>query len=255
LRIDSLSHQCDRRFASARPVFERWARRLPDPDDRNDVLCCLACTCGAMAFAAGDGSAIRRYLGGLRIPPSPGPFDATIAGATYWGLLSVYGADGRTWGRHAGHWLPSVQRWLGEGPLRDHTVAVMAALGDLIDYTDGRWARVREFLTRRSDLQRVVVYGLGRNAAELLEYLRAQPDLCRWELAAADDHADQPLFSRHGLARDDPRRWRNWPEGTAVLVTPNQCDAMQETLMRAGGRPGEDYLCLGRVPQATGATR
>ncbi len=253
LRSASLGRRLDQRFASARQILERWLPRLPDPADRDDVFRRLACNCSVMALAAGEADDAWRFFDGLTIPEPPDPFTHAVAHTLYWGTAVVRGAEGLTWRRHAMHWLPSVRRWLSTGPLANHAVPALAALEKLIERLDERWQRIRTALSRRSDVRRVVVYGLGRNAAELLELLRSAADLTGLELAGADDHADQQVFNPLDLGRDDPRRWPSWPKGTIVLVTPNEADAMCRTLLRAGGRPDEDFLCLVRQPQTADA--
>lgn len=248
LRGDSLGRQLDQRFASARQIIERWLPCLPDPADRDDALLRLACNCSVMAHAAGDADNAWRFFDGLPIPKPPDPFTHVLAHALYWGTALVRGAEGLTWRRHAMHWLPSARDWLSSGPLRSHALPAVAALEELVERLDERWQRIRTVRSCRPDLRRVVVYGLGRNAAELVELLRSDGDLTGLEMAGADDHADQSAFDLLELGRDDPRRWSSWPKGTIVLVTPNEAQAMCRTLTRAGGRPEEDFLCL--VPQS-----
>ncbi|MBN1514639.1 MAG: glycosyltransferase family 2 protein [Phycisphaerae bacterium] len=253
LRSDSLGRKLDQRFASARQIMERWLPRLPDPADGNDVLRRLACNCSVMALAAGETDSPWRFFDGLPVPEPPDLFTHVLAHALYWGIAIVRGAEGLTWRRHAMHWLPSVRRWLSTGPLTAHAVPALAALDELIERLDESWQRSRTVLSRRTDVHRAVVYGLGRNAAELLELLRSEGAPTGLELSGADDHVDQQVFHLLDLGRDDPRRWSSWPKGTIVLVTPNDAEAMCRTLIHAGGRPDEDFLCLTRQPQIAGA--
>ena len=105
-----------------------------------------------------------------------------------------------------------------------------------------RFDHVLEFLDMRRDARQVVVYGLGANGSTLIERLRTEPIMQTRRLFAADDGASEALLRSVHLPCLRPKTWRTWPDGTVVIVTPNDFEAMRERLILCGGREGVDFL-------------
>ncbi len=109
---------------------------------------------------------------------------------------------------------------------------------------------VGDLLRRRRDADRVVIYGLGTNGQLLLRALASRGCLGDRKLLIADDEDDPLTFALHGLPRVDPRHWQSWPERTIVVVTPGHCEPLVDTLERAGGRAGVDFIATARAELA-----
>ncbi|MBN1513435.1 MAG: hypothetical protein JXB13_15570, partial [Phycisphaerae bacterium] len=158
-----------------------------------------------------------------------------------------------TWSSHGATWRPQIQSWLRGGPLARFADATLACLDAICPDPAARFEAVQEFLRRQSDAKSILLYGLGTNGLPLLEQIRSDPELRDFVLFVADDRAGTLTFETLGLPRSDPRHWGRWPEGTVVVVTPNQCDNMVACLNRAGGREGKDYMVLARAVVAAEA--
>ena len=156
----------------------------------------------------------------------------------------VHGAAGKTWREHGDAWLEEIEQWLADGPLAPHAHEIMSHLRRARPEPMIDAGAVRDFLAQHPEARRLVVYGLGRNGAILLEQLRAAAWTDSVALCAADDSADPLVFLSHELERDDPRHWKSWPDWTLAIVTPNEYREMCATLRRAGGRAGTDFIVM-----------
>lgn len=250
LRADSLSHDPDRMFTSARRLIEKWSPRVTDRHATRDVMHKAACYFGAVACASGANDAIWRYFEVLPpLDPNDG-FHAAVAGGIRHAFQCVRGAIGQTWPNHADEWLAESKTWLTDGPVAAHAKAIIEHLSrfptelrDPVDIT-------RDFLARNPDARRLLVYGLGTNGLTLLHRFRHQLDGLVEQLCIADDNADLATFTALDLPAEDPRRWPRWPSNTVAIITPNQPDAMTQTLIRAGGTDGTHFIHLTGWPMA-----
>lgn len=243
LREASLGHNADVMEAAGRRVLERWLPYAHDPQAAGDVRHRWACACGALALAGGQRDSIRRYFAALPPLEPTKDFCQAVASRIHWAFLFVRGASGMTWRGNPTGWLSEIEAWVRHGPLAAHAGPILECLMRLARDPRDDVNLTSDFVTRRPDAQRLVVYGLGTNGLTLLEHLRS--GVCHsCELCVADDHADVLTFTMLGLARDDPRGWDTWPRGTVAVVTPNDYEAMRATLCRAGGRQGIDFIIL-----------
>ncbi|MBN1514638.1 MAG: glycosyltransferase family 2 protein [Phycisphaerae bacterium] len=242
LRCGSIAHHADNRFAAGCRLYAQWLPKARDPDALRDRVHRFAFFCGALAFAGGRPEALDTYLSALPPTPIRDGFHTAAAGSLLWAFLFTYGADGHTWRTRARSWTADIEAWLEAGPLEEHAARILAALEDAVDADHEPARRVDALFARRPDATRLVIYGLGTNGRTLLEHLRRASGPGTPSLAVADDHADELTFALLGLPREDPRRWRQWPEDTAVLITPNDSQSMVDRLLQAGGRPGHDFV-------------
>ncbi len=268
LRRQSLSHSADRLLEGARRVRRRWAcngvdgsigaggespqpgARVVDPERLLQMEHHMAWVCGALAAASGAPRAVERYLADLPSFSVTAELEHHVAGSICWAFQFARGAIGQTWGTHRAGWLADAEDWLAQTALSPNRQAILAHLRTLAVTPADRLDQVGRWLgTTGREGRRLVIYGLGCNGVTLLDQLRDH--LPRpLELAVADDSASPELTAVYGLPLADPRRWRSWPEGTLVVVTPNESAKMQATLTRAGGRPAEDFLVLASATSA-----
>jgi hypothetical protein len=242
LRCGSIAHHADNRFSAGCRLYREWIPRARDPDALADRVHRFAFFCGALAFAGGRPEALDTYLSALPPASLGGDFHAAAAAGLVWALLFTNGADGHTWQTHARTWTADIEGWLESGPLEAHTDRILAALERTLEVEQEPARRVTALLARRPDARRVVIYGLGTNGRILLEQLRRSAEPVGPELAVADDHADELTFQLLALPRVDPCAWREWPENTVVLLTPNDSQRMADRLVQTGGRPGHDFV-------------
>jgi glycosyltransferase involved in cell wall biosynthesis len=244
----SLSHNADRMIECVRRVLDRWTPHARRPERLSDVPARLACRYGAIAMASGDEEAVWRYVAALPGAEIVSADEAPALAAGICGSLQfVRGAMGETWRHHRDEWLYCVEPWLREGPWSNAADDILDALRaiprDL--HADLDLAPLDTLLRRRPECRRLVIYGLGRNGARLLDQLRRDSRWKGFEFLTADDFADETIFAIHGLPRDDPRGWSSWPRNTLALVTPNDNRALCRVLASAGGRENRDFLVLG----------
>jgi hypothetical protein len=244
LRATSLSHQVDCLHAAGRRVVDRWLPKAVNPKAVRDARHRWAWACGALAFVQGSPAALRQYSGDLPALEPTDAFRLDAASRIHWALQFVHGAVGRTWRECADGWLREAAAWLNSGPLADQADGILAHLAAMARPAQDQLSAVRQFVARRTDCRRVVLYGLGTNGVSLLSEWRQIPELHCCELWGADDHAPPLTFSLLGLPRDDPRTWRHWPRGTVVIVTPNDYRNLRATCLRAGGREGGDFFVV-----------
>lgn len=248
IRAASLGHKADLMYASGRRVLERWLVHARDRETVRDALHRWAFACGVLAFASGEPDAIHRYVVDLPdLSPTEG-FHTSAAEAVCWAMR--FAAGGKT----SGHGPVEIEgvanrirAWLSDGPFADHAARIVdefrrtpADVGVLVH-------RVLDVIHRRVEVCRVVVYGLGTNGLTLLEKMRGCRDIGHLDLSVADDCASESTFEAVALPRVDPREWTNWPEGTLVVVTPNDSSGMCRMLADCGGRCGVDYGTLAGV--------
>lgn len=274
MRPSSACHRFDGHFEAARKMLARWEHAAYDRQDADArrvgggdairpgaagprraragrrIHHRLAWAFGSIAMAAGDGSAIARYLNELEPTDYDEPLLRDVAGSLRWAFLFVRGAYGETWRTHRAEWLAHTQRWLRDGPLAQRADFVLEHLAAITVDPAERLAQIESWLSERRP-RTVVLYGMGSNGRAWLERLRAAGWAQRWMLAGADDAADQSLFDRLTLERVDPRSWRSWPDSTVVLVTPDEFEPMRRRLVAAGGREGADFLVLARGASGT----
>lgn len=244
LRGGSLSGRADLMHAAGRRVLERWLPRARRPRRVRDVRHLWAAQCGALALAAGQPDSIRDYFADLEPLDPTDDFTSAVAHGIHAAYRAIHGASGALWRDHADHWLAEIERWLHAGPLVAYADAIAAHVAAAAVDTDERFGVLREFLERRSDAQRVVVYGLGQNGLLLLERLRDQSWLRSRELQVADDYADALTIDLIGRPRVWPRRWMEWPAGTVAVITPDVPAPLRAVLIEAGGREGTDFVAL-----------
>ncbi len=242
LRCHSIAHDADNRFAAGCRLYARWLPKARDPDALRDHVHRFAFFCGALAFAGGRPDALDAYLSALPPFPIRDGFDTAAAGSLLWAFLFTYGADGQTWRTHARSWTADIEAWLEAGPLEECAGRILDGLGNAIAAEHEPAQRVQALFTQRPDARRIVIYGLGMNGRTLLEHLRGGFRPGMPAVAIADDHADDLTFELLGLPREDPRRWRQWPASTVVLVTPNDSTSMLDRLLQVGGQLGHDFI-------------
>jgi hypothetical protein len=241
----NLSRKTDQVYAFGRRVLERWLPEARDSVGVRDVLHRWAWACGALALTLGSGDSVRRYFEGL--PPLDEPtegFHLAAAGSLHWAFTFTHGAVGETWRDHARRWSVEIKVWLEDGPLAGHAEMIFECLRQIVKDPRDAAETLLDFLDRRVDAGRLLVYGLGTNGVSLLQHLRDHPDPPAVELCVADDLAAPLTFSMIGLPCDDPRRWDRWPDNTVAVITPNDFEAMRKTLLSAGGREGIDFIAL-----------
>lgn len=244
----SLSHNADRMIECVRRVLDRWTPHARWPDRLAHVPARLACRYGAIAMASGDEEAVWRYVAALPGAEIVAVDDAPALAAGICGSLQfVRGAMGETWRHHGDEWLYCVEPWLRESPWSAVADDILDALRTIPRdlHADRDLAPLDALLRRRPESRRLLIYGLGRNGARLLDQLRREPRRKELELLVADDFADETRFAVHGLPRDDPHGWSSWPRNTLALVTPNDNRALCRVLASAGGRENRDFLVLG----------
>lgn len=244
LRIGSLSHDADRMHAAGRCVLARWGPRVPSGLDIHDAGHRLAWCWGTVAMASGQFDAIGKYLNGLSSPDTPDDFPAHVAGCLHSAFLFVHGARGRTWQDHAPTWLGQSRAWLCRSPIAAHAESVMDHLARRLNGAADRFAVLDEVLACRAPSDRILIYGVGANGLSLLEHIRSDPALAARTVGVADDFVGRDRLAALGLPIDEPEHWASWPDGTLVIVTPDDDQAMRDTLKRAGGREGSDFLIL-----------
>ncbi len=242
LRCGSVAHHVDNRFAAGRRLYAQWLPKARDPEALQDRVHRFAFFCGALAFAGGRPDALDAYLSALPPFPIRDGFDTAAAGSLLWAFLFTFGADGHTWRTHARSWTADIEAWLEAGPLEEYAGRILDELGTAVAAEHEPARRVQVLVTQRPGARRIVVYGLGMNGRTLLEHLRSGFRPGMPAVAVADDHADELVFELLGLPREDPRRWRQWPASTVVLVTPNDARLIVDRLLRAGGKPGQDFV-------------
>ena len=244
LRAGSLSHSADRMYASACRVLEAWMPLANNPDIVCDAAHRAAFHYGAIALASGKPEAIHGYLRTLG-PLDPAPdFLAHVAAAINNAFLFVHGARGETWRTNRETWLGQGRAWLLNSPLAAYTDEILEHTLPFAMNPHDRFNRVVAFLEQCASAKTILVYGIGPNGLAVLERLRSHPCLGRRSLGVADDFAGANQLVALDLPIDDPRCWEAWPEGTLVLITPNDSDGMQATLLRIGGREGVDFIAL-----------
>lgn len=244
LRADSLSHKVDGMYSAGRRVLERWIPLATDVEATRDLPHRLAFAMGGAALAAGDASAIGRYLCDLRSFDADDGFCAAVADGLHWAYTFVHGAAGRTWRDNAEVWQYEIAGWLADGPLASHAYDILEHLDRAVVDRGDRLTAVSRFIRERSDARRLLIYGLGENGMELLEHLRRQRPAATMELCVADDHADAAALAALDLPRDDPRKWRAWPAKTVAIVTPNNYATLRDTMLAGGGRMNRDFVLL-----------
>ncbi len=245
IRAASLGHKADLMYSNGRRVLERWLVHARDCEAVRDALHRWAFACGVLAFASGEPDAINRYTADLpELSPTEG-FHTSAAEAVRWAMLFTAG------GKTSGHGPAEIEgvanrirAWLSDGPFADHVARIVdefrrtpANVGILMN-------RVLDEVRRRGEVRRVVVYGLGTNGLTLLEKMRSCRGISHLVLSVADDYASESTFEAVALPRVDPREWTNWPEGTLVVVTPNDSSRICRMVEDRGGQCGVDYVAL-----------
>lgn len=241
LHSKSLSHDADRMYASSLGILDKWMPFARMPDALRDAPHLMACNCGALSLASGSPDALGRYLGRLPpLNPTDGFFTAAASGMRD-AFQFVHGANNQTWADHVGPWLDQIEAWLNDGPLAAYACEITERLRVFSTDPDEDVAAVRRLLRDRPEARRLVIYGLGTNGLTLLHRLDREGP---WELAIADERVSPLTVQTLGLPVDDPRRWKDWPSDTVAVVTPNDLEAMRNTLLGAGGREGTDFITL-----------
>jgi hypothetical protein len=241
LRRGSLGHRVDLMNASGRRVLARWGGGLIAAR-QSGLIARWSASCAALAAAGGEITRADELLPETDVLAENARLRA-LSQACEWAWEYVHGAVGETWRTHAGVWLGQIDRWLrGSLPhlADDVLLAIRGQAAGEIELLD----RLRRALRERPQKKRLLVYGLGTRGLSLLQEIRRAPDLGALDVVAADDHAAAGRFTCLTLPRVDPQRWPRWPGDTLAIITPDQPDAMQRTLRRAGGRAGEDFLTL-----------
>ena len=244
LRERSLAHHADARFEWGCRILRRWMPHAQRPKQHRWHLHRLAWLCGAIAQSSGNAAALNRYLDALPAIAFSPQLAGEAANAVHWGYQFARGARGHTWSLCGEAWLSEISDWLESQPCAPQAKSICEHLGQLARRTADQVTRVRHWLAQTPRAGRLLIYGVGHNGLVLLERLR-QADWARSvELAIADDGASNATFDALGLARDNPRRWTDWPANTLVVVTPNVCASMCSTLRQAGGQPGVHFVTL-----------
>lgn len=242
LHTGNLTLGTEQTYACARRIVGKWAPQAPSRPSVDTLLTRLAISYGAMAWARGDRAALANYWSELgRVALDDGAAAAT-AGAIDAALLFIHGARGVNWRDDPPRYVADAAEWISDGPLRDLADDIVTALGEIRASQCNRAAEIRQLLVERPDLERVVVYGLGRNGAALVEQLRRAPELRGRRLHVADDHIAPQRMALTDLRMANPADWTEWPAKTLVVVTPQEAGPLAAKLARVGGRADHDYV-------------
>lgn len=123
--------------------------------------------------------------------------------------------------------------------------------GAVLSKQDSRYQSLLDLVAARTDIQNLVVYGLGVNGLTLLDLMRHDERLARYRLFVADDRANAALFKVLGMPRVFPIAWPNLTHNTLVIVTPNDGAAIIDRLIGRGAQPGVHVVSLSELARKT----
>lgn len=131
------------------------------------------------------------------------------------------------------------------GEIPSSNAADAEETGAVLSKHDVRYRNLLELIAARSDLQNLVIYGLGVNGITLLDLMRHDERLVRYRLFIADDRANAAIFKVVGMPRVFPVAWPNLTHNTLVIVTPNDGTPIINRLVGRGAQPGVHVVSLG----------
>ncbi len=117
--------------------------------------------------------------------------------------------------------------------------------GAVLTKHDMRYQSLLDLVAARSNIQNLVIYGLGVNGLTLLDLMRHDERLARYRLFVADDRAHAAIFKVVGMPRVFPVAWPNLTRNTLVIVTPNEGTPIINRLVGRGAQPGVHVVSLG----------
>jgi len=131
------------------------------------------------------------------------------------------------------------------GEIPSSNAADAEETGAVLSKHDVRYRTLLDLIAARSDLQNLVIYGLGVNGLTLLDLMRLDERLARYRLFIADDRANAAIFKVVGMPRVFPVAWPNLTHNTLVIVTPNDGTPIVNRLVGRGAQPGVHVVSLG----------